>query len=360
MIVPEHISKIQPYIPGRPLEELERELGISEAVKLASNENPLGPSPEVKDAIAAHVSGINRYPDGGGFYLRNALSGKLGVKPDQIVLGNGSNELIEIAARAFLLPGENAVMAAPSFVIYDSVVRAAGGESLIVPLKDGRHDLPRMAAAVTDRTRMVFVANPNNPTGTIVSHEEVVALLSALPDNCLLVMDEAYYEYVAAPDYPDSPGLLGGGRDLLILRTFSKAYGIAGLRVGYGMGPVDVVETMNRIRQPFNCNGLAQAAALAALRSDAHMRKVVEINREGRQFLALEFDRLGIGYFPTEANFFYVKLPRGQDPSDVFERLLRAGVIVRPAGPAAVRVTIGLPDENRRFISAFENLLSQA
>lgn len=359
MITPEHISNIQPYLPGKPVEELERELGIGGAVKLASNENPVGPAPDVKKAIAAHIEGVNRYPDGGGFYLIKALSERLGVRPAELILGNGSNELIEIAARAFVVPGDNAVMAAPSFVLYDSVVRAAGGESRIVPLKDGRHDLPSMGAAVNKRTRIVFIANPNNPTGTIVHHEEVLSLANSLPANCLLVMDEAYFEYVTHSDYADSLALLSEGRDVLILRTFSKAYGIAGLRVGYGIGPVDVIETMNRIRQPFNCNGLAQAAALAALKSDDHLRRVVEVNQEGKRYLAGQFDRLGIGYLPTEANFFYIVLPDGLGSSEAFERLLRAGVIVRPAGPDALRVTIGLSDENSRFISAFERLISQ-
>ncbi len=357
MIVPEHIAAIQPYIPGKPIDELERELGIEHSVKLASNENPLGPSPKALNAATEAFSTVNRYPDGGGYHLKNALAVKWGVRPEEIILGNGSNELIEMAVRTYLMPGDEAIMATPSFVVYDSAVRAAGGISCNVPLKDGRHDLPAMADRLTSKTRLVFIANPNNPTGTIVSQAEVSLLLERLPDNCLLIMDEAYLEYVTYPDFPDSMEFLRQGRDMLILRTFSKAYGLAGLRIGYAIGPGRVVEAMNRVRQPFNTNTPAQAAACAALQDHKHLESVLEMNEKGRSYLEDELNRLGQVFLPTQANFIYIKLPDGFLSESIYNSLLRKGVIVRPAGPDAIRVTIGLPEENKRFIKTFEDLL---
>ncbi len=357
MITPAHITAIRPYIPGKPIDELERELGIEHSVKLASNENPLGPSPKALDAVSEALSSINRYPDGEGYHLKNAIAAKWKVRPEEILLGNGSNELIEIVIRTYLMPGDETVMATPSFVVYDSTVRAAGGISCNVPLKDGRHDLSAMAERITEKTRLVFIANPNNPTGTTVSHAEVSLLFESLPDNCLLVMDEAYFEYVTDPDFPDSISFLRQGHDLLILRTFSKAYGLAGLRIGYAIGPRQVIKTMNRIRQPFNTNAPAQAAACAALKDNEHLNRVLEINEKGKSYLEAELNRLGQFFLPTQANFIYINLPDGFSSETLYNSLLRKGVIVRPAGPDVIRVTIGLPEENRRFINAFEDIL---
>ncbi|MFN3480019.1 MAG: histidinol-phosphate transaminase [Thermodesulfovibrionales bacterium] len=348
---PDYISTIKPYVPGKPIEELERELGIRDSVKLASNENPLGPSPLAIEAIRGKESGLNRYPDGGGYYLRKALSDRLSVDMDNIILGNGSNELIDIAVRTYMRPGDEAVMAHPSFVVYAMSVQAMGCRPIQVPLKDYRHDLEGMLASVTDKTRMLFIANPNNPTGTINKKEEFDHLMDNIPDGILIVMDEAYYEYVTDPDYADSMKWFRKGKDILILRTFSKIYGLAGLRIGYGIANKDIITEMNRLRPPFNTNSLAQVAALAALKDWEHIKKSRQINEDGKRFLYNELERLNIQYVPTEANFIYIPL---RDSMSLYDALLKRGVIIRPMGPGAIRVTIGMPEENKRFIEALK------
>jgi histidinol-phosphate aminotransferase len=354
---PEHIKAIQPYIPGKPVKELERELGITDSVKLASNENPLGPSPLAMEAISNALSGLNRYPEGSCYYLRSALAGKLGVQEDELIFGNGSNEIIELAVRTFMAPGDEAVMAHPSFVVYSLIVQAADGRSIIVPLKQWRHDLDAMAEAITEKTKLVFIANPNNPTGTINTDGELETMMSRVPDNVLVVMDEAYFEYVTSPDYADSMKFLRS-RDILILRTFSKIYGLAGLRIGYGMAKADIIDAMNRIRQPFNVNSLAQEAALAALQDEDHVRRSREANEEGKRHLYSEFEASGIEYVPTEANFVYLPL-KSDKASALFDIMLKAGVIIRPAGPSAVRVTIGTKEENKRLVTELKKALSR-
>lgn len=353
---PEYVSAIKPYVPGKPIEELERELGIRGSIKLASNENPLGPSPLAVEAMKAATRELNRYPDGSGYYLRSALSGKLSVGPDDVILGNGSNELLDIAARTFLRPGDEAVMAHPSFVVYSMAVQGLGATPVQVPLKDYRHDLASMADAVTERTRMVFIANPNNPTGTMNGKREFDAFMERLPEGILTVMDEAYYEYVADPDYADSMKWFRKGKDILVLRTFSKIYGLAGLRIGYGVAKAEIITEMNKLRPPFNTNSLSQAAALGALKDDEHVNKSRRINEEGKRYLYGELGRLGMDYVPTEANFIYMPV---NDAMALYEKLLRKGVIVRPMGDAAMRVTIGLPEENRRFIQAIGEIIGQ-
>ena len=263
--VPDYVASITPYQPGKPISELERELGISGSIKLASNENPLGPSKAALAAIKANLKDLNRYPDGGGYYLKAALASKLGVRESHLILGNGSNELLDIAARTFLRPGDEAIMAAPSFVVYAMAVRQIGARAVEVPCVNFRHDLAAMANAVTERTRMIFIANPNNPTGTMNSRSEFDAFMDAVPEDIIVVIDEAYYEYVENPEYADSMRHLRLGRNLLILRTFSKIYGLAGLRIGYGVSSTGILEEMNKIREPFNTGTLGQAAALANL-----------------------------------------------------------------------------------------------
>jgi len=349
----EYVSAIRPYIPGKPIEELERELGIRGSIKLASNENPLGPSPLAMEAIKK-ITNLNRYPDGGGYYLRCELSRRLSVDPDSIILGNGSNELIDIAVRTYMRPGDEAVMARPSFVVYSMSVQSVGGRPIEIPLKDYRHDLTAMLGAVTDRTRMLFIANPNNPTGTINRGDEFDHLMSNLPDGILTVVDEAYREYVTDPEYADSMKHFRRGRDILILRTFSKMYGLAGLRIGYGIARRDIITEMNKIRPPFNTNTIAQTAALSALDDNEHIARSREINEGGKRYLYRELDRLMLRYIPTEANFLYIPL---RDSMTVYERLLHKGVIIRPMGPDAIRVTIGLPEENKRFIEALETVI---
>ena len=352
---PEHIKAIQPYVPGKPIEELERELGISNSIKLASNENPLGPSPGAMKEIKDSFSDLNRYPDGAGYYLKNALSEMLSISPDELILGNGSNELLDIAARTYLQAGDEAVMASPSFVVYGMAVQSVGGRSIQVPLKDYRHDLEAMADAITPKTKMMFIANPNNPTGTINTKDEFDSLMEKVTDDMLVVVDEAYYEYVSASDYADSMKHFRADRNVLILRTFSKIYGLAGLRIGYGIAKKDILTDMNRLREPFNTNSLAQKAALAALRDTEHVANSRKTNDAGREYLYKELSTLGISYVPTEANFIYMPI---KDSVAINNSLMKRGVIIRPMGPKAIRVTIGLPEENRRFIQALKEVIS--
>ena len=364
MIKPlEYVSQIKPYVPGKPLREVERELGLRECIKLASNENPVGPSPKAVEAIKAFIgkSGeLCRYPDGSGFYLKNALSEKLfddgtKVDPEEIILGNGSNELLDIAVRTFVGPGDEAVMASPSFVVYSMSVQSVGGVVRETRLRNYTHDLSAMADAITLKTKMVFIANPNNPTGTINKKDEFDAFIKRVPDGVLVVMDEAYYEYVRDPAYTDTLRFFGQGRDILILRTFSKVYGLAALRIGYGIAKKEILEEMNKIREPFNTNVLAQEAAMAALGDEAHLKRSIEINEEGKQFLYGQFDALNIEYIPTEANFIYMVFDR--ESKEIFDALLKMGIIVRPVGPKEIRVTVGLPEENRRFIEALKSVI---
>ncbi len=351
-----HISSLTPYVPGKPVEELERELGIKGSVKLASNENPLGPSPRAVEAVSGMLDGLNRYPDGAGYYLKKALSERLGHPPEGIVLGNGSNELLELAVRTFMTSGDEAVMAENSFVVYALATKSAGCRAVTVPLSDGRHDLMSMANAVTDDTRLVFIANPNNPTGTMNTAAEMDEFLAAVPAEVIVVVDEAYYEYAKGPDYPDCLSHARDGRRLIVMRTFSKAYGLAGLRIGYALAGPEMAGLMNRVRQPFNTGSLSQAAALAALGDEEHVARSVELNERGKSYLYAELDRLGVRYYPTSANFIYM-MP-GRDSGELYKKMLGMGVIVRPVGPCELRVTIGLPEENARFIKALEAALS--
>ncbi|MET0484561.1 MAG: histidinol-phosphate transaminase, partial [Candidatus Rokuibacteriota bacterium] len=327
----EHILGIAPYEPGKPTEELERELGIVDAIKLASNENPLGPSDRVQKALIAALPHLNRYPDGSGHYLRQALAKKHGVSIDQVVLGNGSNELIELIVRTFLRPGDEAVVPHPSFMVYPMIVQAAGGIRVMVMLKDHRLDLEAMARAITPMTKMVFIANPNNPTATIVTADEVAHFMSRVPPRTIVVFDEAYIEFAMGPDFPDVLASVKQGRKVMVLRTFSKSASLAGLRVGYGVADADAIALMNRIRQPFNVNALAQVAALAALDDESHVMECVRMIEAGRHYLYDEFKALGIKYVPSRANFILVDV--GHSASDVFQRLLKEGVIVRPLTP---------------------------
>lgn len=357
----EHILGIAPYEPGKPTEELERELGIVDAIKLASNENPLGPSDRVQKALIAALPHLNRYPDGSGHYLRQALAKKHGVSIDQVVLGNGSNELIELIVRTFLRPGDEAVVPHPSFMVYPMIVQAAGGIRVMVMLKDHRLDLEAMARAITPMTKIVFIANPNNPTATIVTADEVAHFLSRVPPRTIVVFDEAYIEFAMGPDFPDVLASVKQGRKVMVLRTFSKSASLAGLRVGYGVADADAIALMNRIRQPFNVNALAQVAALAALDDESHVMECVRMIEAGRHYLYDEFNALGIKYVPSRANFILVDV--GHSASDVFQRLLKEGVIVRPLTPfgmeSALRITIGTPQENRRLVKALRHVLAK-
>jgi histidinol-phosphate aminotransferase len=355
----DHILGIAPYEPGKPVEELERELGIHDAIKLASNENPLPPSDRVQQAIIAALSHANRYPDGSGFYLRQAVAKKHGFTPDQIMLGNGSNDLIELIVRSFMRPGDEAVVPHPSFVVYPMIVQAVGGIRVMVMLRDSRLDLEAMARAITPQTKIVFIANPNNPTATIVTKSEVDHFMARIPERTIVVFDEAYFEFAQGPDFPDVLSYVREGRKVLVLRTFSKANSLAGLRVGYAVGDADAVSLMNRIRQPFNVNSLAQVAALAAIEDETHVLECVRMNEAGKAYLYEEFKTLGVKYVPSRANFILVDV--GRNAADIYQKLLHEGVIVRPMTSfgmeTALRITIGTPDENRRLIKGLRAVL---
>jgi histidinol-phosphate aminotransferase len=349
--VPEYIRTLIPYAPGKPIEEVEREIGIFNSIKLASNENPLGPSPAALDAMREKLAQLHLYPDGDCFYLKRGLAAKLNVAPEQLIFGNGSNEIIELAIRTFMRPGDEAVMARQAFVVYKLIVQAVGGISQEVPLRNFTHDLEAIGAAISARTRIVFLANPNNPTGTIFHKAAWEKFLKRIRSDVLIIVDEAYFEYVEAADYPNSLDYHQQGKALLTLRTFSKLYGLAGLRIGYGIADKEIISLMHRVRQPFNVNAPAQWGALAALDDREHVRRSLENNRQGLEYLAAEFTRLGIEYVPSHANFVFLRVGKGED---VFNRLLAQGIIVRPmAGyqfPEYLRVTIGTMRENRKFI----------
>jgi histidinol-phosphate aminotransferase len=354
----EPILDIQPYQPGKPVEELERELGIAGAIKLASNENPFPPPPAVVEALHKAVVGLNRYPDGSAYYLRRALAQKHGVSSEAIVLGNGSNELIELLARTFVRPGEEVVIPHPSFVVYPSIVQAVGGTRVVVTLKDYRIDLPKMQRAITALTKMVFVANPNNPTGTIVTADEVRTFLDKVPEHVIVVFDEAYYDFAAGPDFPDTLAHLRNGKRVVVLRTFSKMASLAGLRVGYAVADPDCIALVNRIRPPFNVNTLAQVAALAVLGDETHVRRSVDAVREGVRQLSAALDALGVHHVPSRANFILADF---DDATRVYEQLLKLGVIVRPTASfgleRALRITVGTPEENARLVEALRAVL---
>jgi histidinol-phosphate aminotransferase len=350
------ILAVAPYVPGKPLEEVQRELGIRDAVKLASNENPLGPSPKAMEALRHAIADVHRYPDGRGEALRIKLAERLKVTPAEVLLGNGSNEIIELLVRGFIVSGDEAVMADPTFSLYKLMVTVAHGTPVIVPLRDGRHDLDAMAAAVTPRTRLFFLCNPNNPTGTMVTEADLTRLLAALPDHVVVVIDEAYVEYVTDANFPKSAERRLSGPPVIVLRTFSKLHGLAGLRIGYGIARPELIAYLDRIHQPFNTSRLAQVAAAAALDDEAHLSASRRVNEEGKIFLGRLFKRLGWPVYPTQANFLYVET--GRDGRGLYEALLRDGVIVRHIEGSRLRVTVGRPEENERLAAALWKVLS--
>ena len=351
-----HIATLEPYAPGKPIEELERELGIEGAIKLASNESPLGPSPKALEAVREALGGIHRYPDGASFALRRALAGRLEVRPEQLVFGAGADEILELLAKAFLGPGDEAVYAWPSFAMYPIVTQGMGATPVQVPLtRELVHDLPAMANAVTERTRVVFVCNPNNPTGTSVGAEAFDRFAAGLPESTVLAVDEAYVDYARRADFPDALAWVRRRPGTLVLRTFSKIYGLAGLRIGFGVADPELAGYLERARHPFNVNRLAEVAALAALDDREHVERSRRINAEGVDTLSRELRALGIEVWPTDANFLLAHTGAG-----VHERLLREGIIVRPlAGfgmPDHVRISVGLPEENERLVKALRRM----
>jgi histidinol-phosphate aminotransferase len=355
------IESIIPYQPGKPIEEVQRELGLREVVKLASNENPLGPSPLAAEAIRYAAGRVNLYPDGNAYYLKQDLSMRIGFPPEQIILGNGSNDVLQIIGDTFISPGDEVVYSEQAFVVYMLVSRICGAKEITTPLVNHTHNLPAMAERVTPFTKVVFIANPNNPTGTIVTQKEVEAFMERVPENVLVVFDEAYYEYVENPEYPDTLRYVREGRNVIVLRTFSKIYALAGLRIGYGISTPQIIDLLNRVRQPFNVNLIAQEAARASLQDSEHVRESRRVNSMGKRFLYEELDKIGLEYVPSEANFILVHLRRPADA--VFQEMMKLGVIVRPMKgydfPNSIRVTVGTMDQNRRFIAALREALKR-
>jgi len=355
-IIKPHILGLEPYEPGKPIEALERELGIEGCIKLASNESAIGPSSKAIAAVREALEGVHRYPDGASFALREKLSSRLEVDPEQLVFGAGADEILELLAKVLLGPGDEAVFAWPSFAMYPIVVQGMGATSIRVPLTgDLSHDLPKMSAAVTDRTRLIFVCNPNNPTGTSVGAEAFDRFVESLPDSVVLAIDEAYYDFVRRPDFPDSLGWIGRRPGTIALRTFSKIFGLAGLRIGYGIADLELADYLQRARHPFNVSRLAEVAALAALDDVEHAERAQSTNSEGADYLIAELGALGIETWPTDANFLLAKAG-----ADTAERLLREGIIVRPLKgfgmPDHIRISIGLPEESERLVKTLRRL----
>ncbi|NIT14068.1 MAG: histidinol-phosphate transaminase [Candidatus Dadabacteria bacterium] len=356
----EYVRDLIPYLPGKPVEELQRELGITEAIKLASNENPLGPSPKALDSLRDKLADINWYPDGDCFYLKEKLSARLGVSSEGLIVGNGSNDVIEIAARTFMKPGDEAIMGEFAFIVYPLVTKAIGAKAVISPMPVLRHDLKDMYKRISAKTKMIFLANPNNPTGTMVTKQELEWFLEMVPEEIIILVDEAYFEYVDSEDYPNSLDYQKSRDSIITVRTFSKIYGLAGIRLGYGVGSEDIISYMNRVREPFNVNSLAQTAGISALRDYEHVNKSIQINDEGKKYMQTEFDKMGIKHFDSYTNFILIDLQA--DPIPIYNELIKQGVIVRPVGGYGLnthlRISIGLMEQNVRFITALKNLIN--
>jgi histidinol-phosphate aminotransferase len=358
-VFPAHLQGLDRFEAGKPIAEVQRELGLRDVVKLASNENPLGPSPRAVEAAHAALAGVNRYPDPQATELRQALSAHLDMPVEQILAGNGSVEIIDLVARALLGPGDNAVISEHAFVRFRQIVAAHNHGARLVPMRDWTHDLAAMARAIDARTRLVFIANPNNPTGTWNRRAELEALVAALPAGCLLVLDEAYFEYAEDPDYPNGIELVRRGAPVLVTRTFSKVYGLGGIRAGYAVAAPEVLDAVLVIREAFGTNSLAQAAAAAALGDAPHVRRSVELNREEKPRLAAALVARGFTVLPSLTNF--VTFDTGRSGREVFQRLLARGVIVRPLDPygmaSFLRVSVGTPPENDAFLTALDAVL---
>ncbi|MBT3426344.1 MAG: histidinol-phosphate transaminase [Gammaproteobacteria bacterium] len=353
------ITHLQPYLPGKPTDELERELGLSRITKLASNENPLGPSEKISAGLGQVIQELTRYPDGSAYHLKQRLSEVHEVEMDQITLGNGSNDVLELVARVFLGPGAEAIVAQHSFVVFSLVARALDSQLKIIPAVNYGQDLSATLAAVTPQTKMIFIANPNNPTGTWLTGKAITSFLDRLPEHVVVVLDQAYFEYVDESDYPDGIKLSRHYPNLVVTRTFSKAYGLAALRLGYAVSQPDIADLMNRIRQPFNVNQVALAAAMIALDDQDYVERSVQLNRSGMAQMIAMMSELGLPVIPSVGNFICIDF--GQEAGPIYEGLLRQGVIVRPVGlyelPNFLRVTIGTQDENQHFFDALKAVL---
>ena len=355
-----HIGGLRPYVPGKPVSELEREFGISDSIKLASNENPLGCGELARAAYLACADELGRYPDGGAFALRGAIAEHHGVDAAQVTVGNGSNDVLDLIARTFLYPGRESLFSEHAFAVYPIATQAVGATARVAPAKDFGHDLDALATLVNERTAVVWIANPNNPTGTWLASKPLRDFVSSLPERCICVIDEAYFDYVAEPNYPNTSAWLAQLPNLIVTRTFAKVHGLAALRVGYGLSDSHVAELLNRVRQPFNVNAPAQAAAIAALSDQAHVERSVSHNRTEMARLTAGLDALGLSWIPSVCNFVTVDLGRPAAPVD--QALLREGVICRPVGnywmPNHLRISLGLARENERLLDALGRVLT--
>lgn len=355
----EQIKGLPLYNPGKPIEEVKREYNLTEVIKLASNENPFGSSPDVQQAIQNKISNLGVYPDGAAFELRSALAAFYQLDKSRFVFGNGSDEVISLIARVYLTKGTNTIMAAPTFPMYKINAKIEDAEVIEVPLSNGIHDLNEMKSHVNDQTRVVWICNPNNPSGTYNSYDELVTFLNEIPGHVLVVLDEAYHEYVTAVDYPSSVPLLERYPNLVILRTFSKIYGLAGLRIGYGIASPEIIDLLNRVRAPFNASIVAQVAAIAALEDQSYVESCRQKNRQGLEQFYKACDDLGLFYYPSEGNFILIEMSR--PGNQVFEELLRKGIIVRSGEalgfPTFIRITVGTEEQNNKVISAISELV---
>ncbi|MBM7623832.1 histidinol-phosphate transaminase [Sporohalobacter salinus] len=358
-MIREEILDIKPYVPGKPIEEVKRELGIDDVIKLASNENPLGPSKQAIEAMEEAASKIHIYPHGSCHTLKKILSKRLGVKKEEIIFGNGSDDILKFIGESFVKADEEVIIARPSFSEYEFATNLMGGNVVTVPLTNYKHDLDAMLKAITDRTKLVFICNPNNPTGTIVTQQEVDAFMAEVPEDVIVVFDEAYQEYVTSDDYPETIDYLVDYDNVIILRTFSKVYGLAGLRIGYAISNEELIGYLNRVRPPFEVNSMAQVAAEATLQDQNHLDRSREVNFKGKEYLYQEFERLGLEYVPTEANFILVDVKK--DANKVFADMQQRGVIIRNAQAfgyeTMIRVTIGTREQNQRLIDTLEKVL---
>jgi histidinol-phosphate aminotransferase len=357
--IPAHISGIKPYVPGKPVAEVERELGLKGTIKMASNESPLGPSPKAMEAVRGILDQLHIYPEGGGFYLREALGKHFGIARQQVILGNGSVELVEIAARALLHSEANAVFSAGSFAMYPVACQIAAGPAKAVPMKDRNHDLQGLLDAIDDRTRLVILDNPINPTGRHTALKDMVTFLERVPERVLVILDEAYKEFADAPDYGTTQGFMDRFPNLMVLGTFSKAYGLAGLRIGYGFAQPEAIAVLNTVRSPFNTNAVAQVAGIAALDDQDYVRRYVALNRVERAYLTAGTQALGLPVTPSQANFIFTDFPMTGDVA--FHKLLHEGVIVRPmmgnGWPHSLRVSVHAREGNDRFLEAARRVL---
>lgn len=348
------VMNIRPYVPGKPIEEVQREHGIKDVIKLASNENPLGPSKLAIKAMEKKLKLVNFYPESGAFYLRGALAKHLKVKENMIVFGNGSNEILTLIAEAFVSPGDEVMFSAMSFVVYPIAVNTVGGISIQIPHNDFKHDMDGFIKRLSPKTKLVYICNPNNPTGSIIHKEELERFMSAVSPKTIVALDEAYFEYVQDKHYPDGIKFLTKYPNLIVLRTFSKIYGLAGIRIGYAVADSDIIEIIERVRPPFNANMLAQAAGQAALKDKEHLKKTVKTNTEGKKYLCGEFKKMNIEFVQPHANFIFVKFK--SNSKVIFQALLKHGIIIRPQFDSYARITVGTMEENKKLIRALKTI----